>query len=391
MRTPASATPAAMSSCPPNLTPGRKSAWSSSAPSSSIPPAPARLAGKSDVVPMPPEWRRRLFSRLSDVFFIPDNKIGWRRTAVATALRLHQETPFDLIFATAPPFTDFLIGRDIKRKIQKPLVVDYRDPWIEYPFKFYPTPFHRWRHVALERQALRASSHVVTTNRRVKELILSRHPFLAYRDIDIISQGYDPEDFDLAHARGPLPSRGRAMRFAYAGVFWEDRRPDYFLRALKEAFQEQPRLRGRVEAVFIGNFRDENRKLVVRLGLQDSVRVLGYQPHIECIRELLASDVLWMVVGDDVGSPGKVYEYIGARKPILACAPGGFVASAVTEAGGTVVAPDDVQGIRTAILQYFDLWERHALRGPTPEVVERYNRVHLTNSLVRIFEELIGT
>jgi len=354
---------------------------------------PARLTGKRDVVEIPAEWKRKLLSRLSDTFFIPDNKIGWRRKAVARALALHRETPFDMIFATAPPFTSFLIGRDLKRKIDRPLVLDYRDPWVDYPFKFYATPLHRLVNVRMERRALRSSSHVITTNRRVKEQILRRHRFLTYHDIDIISQGFDPADF--APALQPAPKKAspalpgeRRMRITYAGVFWEDRIPDYFLQGLHDLFAEKPRLRGRIEAVFVGKFRDENLKIVTRLGLQDCVRVLGYLPHGECIRELCASDVLWMTVGDDVGSPGKVYEYIGARKPILGLVPDGYLKSTILEAGGIAVPPKDAAAVRRALEEFLLLHEKRQLKGPPGEVVEKYDRVALTGTLAKLFESL---
>ena len=115
----------------------------------------------------------------------------------------------------------------------------------------------------------------------------------------------------------------------------------------------------------------------------------GYLPHVECIRELLVSDVLWLIVGDDLGSPGKAYEYIGAGKPILACAPEGFIKNAILEAGGIVTAPDDVPAIKEALVNLFNLWERHELRGPEQEVMDRYNRVILTRSVVSIFESLL--
>ena len=346
---------------------------------------PGKLFAKKEIVKLPSERSRKFFSRVSDAFFIPDNKIGWRGKAVAKALELHKETPFDLVFATAPPFTSFLIGADLKTKINKPLVFDYRDPWFDYPFRFYPTPLHKWRHYLLERNALRASSHVITTNRRVKETLIARYPFLTYHDVDIVSQGYDPEDFRL---NGAIERKPKKMRITYAGIFWEDRVPDHFLKALHNLLQEKPGLRGRIEACFVGNFREENLKIVHQLGLQDDVSVLGYLPHKDCVRQLVASDVLWMIVGDEFGSPGKAYEYIGAGKPILGCVPEGFLKSTILEAGGKVVAPDDVGGIKSAIEEYFALFERKELKGPKPDVVAKYSRVNLTGQLVKIFESL---
>ncbi len=120
------------------------------------PAGPGKLSRK-DIVELPPERMRKTLSRFSDVLFIPDNKVGWISDAVKRALQLHKENPFDLIFSTAPPFTDFLIGAAVKAKINKPLVLDYRDPWVDYPFKFYPTPLHKQRNIVLERRALRAS------------------------------------------------------------------------------------------------------------------------------------------------------------------------------------------------------------------------------------------
>jgi glycosyltransferase involved in cell wall biosynthesis len=233
---------------------------------------------------------------------------------------------------------------------------------------------------------------VITTNRQVKEILISRYKFLTYHDIEIIPQGFDPED--LARAREALAASGSPpstrMRITYAGIFWEDRVPDHFLQALHDLFQERPKLRGRIDAVFVGNFREENTRLVAHLGLQDSVKVLGYLPHGECLRHVLASDVVWMTVGDNVGSPGKTYEYIGAGKPILGLAPEGFIRSAILEAGGRVVLPTDVGGIKQALAAFYNEYEHHALKTPPPEVMARYDRVALTGNLVRIFESLLA-
>ena len=353
---------------------------------------PGKMLAKKEVVKIPSEGTRKFLSRVSDTFFLPDNKIGWKKKAVAKALSLHREMPFDLIFATAPPFTDFLIGAEIKAATGKPLVFDYRDPWVDYPFKFYPTPLHRLRNGALERKALRSSSHVITTNRRVKEILIKRYPFLSYNDVDIIPQGYDPEDFQqqklTEESKKPSKMASGKMIITYAGIFWEDRVPDYFFQALANLIQQRPALRGRIEARFVGTFRDENMQIVRRLGLEDHVNVLGYLPHKECVRHMVESDLLWMIVGDDVGSPGKVYEYIGAGKPILGCVPEGFLKNTILEAGGVTVPPADVTGIQNALERFFELHQNGGLKGPSRDVKNKYNRVELTRSLVRVFESL---
>ncbi len=349
---------------------------------------PGKYLATKEAVKLPPERTRKWLSRVSDTFFIPDNKIGWRKEAVAQALRLHREKAFDLIFCTAPPFTSLLIGREIKEKINKPLVFDYRDPWVDSPFKFYATPLHKWRHIVLEREALRASSHVVTTNRRVKELLLKRYRLLSYHDIEIIPQGYDPEDFNVEPLQVSANGHPRKMRITYAGIFWQDRTPESFLRALHALIREQPSLASSVEAVFVGNFRDEHQKLVEQLGLKEVVTITGYLPHRECIRYLLSSDLLWMIVGDTVSSPGKLYEYLGSGKQVLGLAPDGFMKQAILEAGGTVVPPGDIEAIKQALGKYIQEYHNGTLKGLSRDVVEKYNRVNLTGSLVKVFNSI---
>lgn len=349
---------------------------------------PGKAFAKKTTVNLPYEPLRKLLSCVSDTFFIPDNKIGWKHKAVRAALAAHRSAPFDLIFATAPPFTDFLVGAALRRRTGKPLVLDYRDPWIEYPHKFYPTPLHKLRHSNLERRVLKTSSHILTTNRRVKELLIQRYDFLGYHDVQILPQGFDPEDFQQVSEIGVVPRSGK-MRVTYAGVFWEDRVPTYFLHALHALFQERPEWRQRIEALFMGKFRAENVKLVKKLGLSDAVTIVDYLPHRLCVNNLVASDVLWMIVGDDVGSPGKVYEYIGARKPILGCVPEGFLKQTILEAGGIVTEPHDVVGIKRALEEFYRRYEAGTLQGPRPDVVAKYDRIKLTAELVKVFEALM--
>jgi len=344
---------------------------------------PNRLFRKKGVVKMPSERWRKVLTYLSDFFFIPDNKIGWKRKALNAGEALFAKKNFEIVFATAPPFTDFLIGEELSRKFNKPLVLDYRDPWHEYPLKYYPTPLHKWKNYRLEKRIVHAATRIITTNRRVKELILKRYKFLHYHDVTILPQGYDPVDF--ADHAAPA-TKSHKMRITHAGVFYGDRTPMYFLQALKKVITEQPALKSHLEAYFVGNFHDEHMKVVKSLQLEENVVVTGYLDHAHCVQHLVAADVLWLMLKNDSQSPGKLYEYFAARKPILACVVDGFMRQTIEEAGcGIIVEPDDVAGIAAGILKLYEQFKNGELPRPKEDVVLKYDRVELTNELSKIF------
>jgi len=346
---------------------------------------PNRLFRKKGVIKMPSETTRKLFTFVSDSLFIPDNKIGWKRRVLREMARVLGEQRFNIIFATAPPFTDFLIGRALHERYHLPLVIDYRDVWHEYPYRYYPTPLHRYLHHRLEKGVLQKASAIITTNRRVKELLLLRHKFLNHGDVTILPQGYDPSDFEneLPPARTQKKTK---MRIAHAGTFYGDRTPEHFLSAVRQAIAENSALGANLEIHLIGAFRESDKKLINSFGLDNLVHVHGYLDHRACVSELLASDVLWLTLGNDRQSPGKVYEYLGARKPILACVPEGFIRQTILEAGAAIVVkPDDVDGIRKAVVDFFGQHQKGTLPKPREQVVERFNRIELTGELAKIF------
>jgi glycosyltransferase involved in cell wall biosynthesis len=344
---------------------------------------PNRLFRRKGVVKMPSERWRKILTYLSDAVFVPDNKLGWKRHAIKRAEELFAKKPFDVVFATAPPFTDFLIGKELADKFDVPLVVDYRDAWHDYPYKYYPTPLHRWRNYVLEKRVLHAASRIITTNRRVKELILKRFKFIHYNDVTILPQGFDPADF----TEGIVQVRNaEKMRITHAGLFYGDRTPKYFLEALRKLFAERPELKQKIEAYFVGNMLDEHADLVKSLGLEENVTLTGYMDHLRCVQTLTSSDVLWLMLDNDRQSPGKVYEYLGARKPILACVPEGFIRQTIKEADSAfIVAPTDVDGIVAALKELYDLFRQNKLPKPCEEIVLKYDRVELTNELAKLF------
>lgn len=368
-------------------------------------PDPNRLFRRKGTVAPPPEAARRTFSFLSDLFFIPDNKIGWRKKAVARASEILAAEKFSVIFATAPPWTDLLIGLDLREKFDIPLVVDYRDPWHDAPHKHFPTPWHRWRNTTLEKRVLKRASGVITTNRRVKELMVKRFKVLSYNDVTIIPQGYDPADFDpglfpgggaaggakaagggAAAAGGAGQPRDARMKVTHAGVFYGKRSPRPFLEAVARLRTDDTEAFTALDVRLVGVLQKEHLRLIESLGLKETVTATGYLPHRECVREMQTSDLLWLTLDNDTQSPGKLYEYLGTRRPILGCVPSGFVRQTLEEYGAAmVVDPGDVKGIAAALRRFASLHRDNRLPVPSASAAARFDRVALTNELSKIF------
>ncbi|MEX2116552.1 MAG: glycosyltransferase family 4 protein [Bacteroidota bacterium] len=349
---------------------------------------PNRIFKNKGPVRQPREVVRKMLQFLGDCFFIPDTKIGWKRKAVKAASEILKTRKIDAILATAPPQTDFLIGLTLKRKFKVPLVLDYRDPWLENPFKYFPTPIHRWWHKRLERKVVRGCDRIVVTHRRVKESLVKRHPFLTYMDVTIISQGFDPADMDMPIVE-QTGSRQK-LRITHAGTFYAGRTPEPMFRALQSLFKATPGIRGRIELNFVGNTRKEDQALVSKLGLQNDVNFLGYLDHRVCIKHLMEADVLWFVLDNDFQSPGKLYEYFAVRKPILASVVEGYTKQLLGESGiALCVALADVPAHEKALQELLAMFDRKQLPSPSNEFIKRLDRQALTGELAKLLETLM--
>ncbi len=342
-------------------------------------------------VKLPPEIIRKLFSRISNTIFIPDNKKSWSKAALLKAEELLKKDDYNLVFISGPPFSSFEIGVKLKKQYNIPLVLDYRDLWLGNQFSFYPTPLHKSAHRKQEYTALKSADKIIVTNRRLKERLMSYYGFLSFDDIYIIPHGYDPADFQIIK---PQPKVNNKLKISYSGIFYEFVTPKFFLYAFKELLTEHPEIASNFELDFIGFLRSENKKLVEKLHLQEFVKAFGYLNHINALEKLMSADVLWMMVGNarnaDTISSGKLYEYFGTKKPIIACLPEGALKSDAEEYGASFITePDNIKEIKNILMRVHDLYVNNTLPKPNEEFVEKFRRDFLAEQLSNQFKQLL--
>jgi glycosyltransferase involved in cell wall biosynthesis len=349
---------------------------------------PNSILSKLGTLKMPSEFVRNIFDKISQTFFIPDNKISWSKKVLSMVDEILNSRHFDALFVTSPPFSSFYQLSQIKRKHDIPLFADYRDLWYGSYFAFYPTPFHKLLHKKREYISLKAADRIIVTNRKIKEKLLKTYPFLTFDDVVIIPHGFDKEDFDKIPAQ---PKPQNKMVLMYAGIFMVYNTPKYFLKAFKQITIERPDIAANIELHFVGFLRKENQKLIRNLKLQQFVKDHGYVNHDESIAKIKSADVLWFMVGKrrniEAILPGKVYEYLAAQKPIIACVPDGAAKMAIEESeAGFICKPDDVEEIKNTILKVYNLYKKNSLPKPSEEFLDKFRRDKLTEVLTKQFQ-----
>ncbi len=299
--------------------------------------------------------------KMSRLALVPDSKIGWYPFAVGAGLRRSRQTGPDVVMATGPPWTSFLVGRRIAGSLNLPLVLDYRDSWLMDVQSPLPTGFHRRAAGRLESGVVGRSSGVITVNETVRDELRQRYPSHE-NEILTIYNGFDPEDFERLPAVESPFSRENTLGLIYLGTLYQDVNvPVALFRALArlrrkgviapEADAGDEPSRPPLEVVFVGVVDPRFVDLSRELGISDLVGFHPYRPHREALAALPFADAALLLVDPhehaDRHVPGKLYEYLGARLPVVALAPAGSEAARIvgSNGAGIILPPDDVEEI----------------------------------------------
>ena len=320
--------------------------------------------------------------------FIPDDQIAWLPVALWKGLSITKKDHIDTIYTTSDPYTTHLIGCLLKKITGKPWVADFRDAWTQHPCYEHSSKYRKKIDGLLEQIVLSNADRVISAAKPISENFVSKYPHIKRNRFLTITNGFDSDDF-----KGVCGRKSAKFTITYTGNFRLQHTPKNFLKALRELINEQSHLSGKIVVNFVGLFGDENEELVKRLHLDDVVNIVGYISHKECIQYLMDADVLLLLIFDSKGSDvyytGKLFEYIAARKPILALVPEGIAGDLIRRGKfGTVVPPKDIAAIKREILRLYVEYRKGGLFLETDFPIEQFERKKLTGKLASVLNEI---
>ena len=279
--------------------------------SPALEPAPTQAgAGPGDGAASPHPLSR-FYAELTN---IPDNRVGWLNSATRAGIELCPDWRPELIFASGPPFTTFLIARRLSRRLGVPWVAELRDRWADDPYDTSP----RWRRAIndwLERRVLASARALVTVTEPWAEFYRAKYAKL----VATIYNGYDPAD--LVDLNGGAPSLVLApdrLVIGYTGSIYPGRRDPT---PLFEALRLLGEIGDRFLVVFCGTDPAHVLPLAERAGVLHLVEIRPAVPYRESLAFQQQSDVLLLMQWNDPreqgNCPGKFFEYIASLRPLL--------------------------------------------------------------------------
>lgn len=311
--------------------------------------------------------------------FVPDPKVFWVKPASNYLLDILESNGIKHVITTGPPHSMHLIGAKLKMKVPSlTWVADFRDPWTKWEI------LHEMRiskpiwnkHKRLEQQVFKvANSILVTSPSAAKEF-----EAMGARRVKVITNGFDDADFSS------YETEPKALKvLSHVGMLSNQRNPKVLWDSLSELAEEQAfelRLTGIISPEVLRDVNASN-ALKDRLKIQDSI------PHSELSKHFAESDLLLLIQTKtdrlQTQLPGKLFEYLQAKKPILCIGDTNSDLAQIIEEtnSGACFSYTDKAGIKNFLNLYFSGKMNFEFNQ-----IEKYHRKSLSKDLANWLLEL---
>jgi glycosyltransferase involved in cell wall biosynthesis len=330
---------------------------------------------------------------ITDLFEIPDEEMGWIVPSLFAGFRVIKRDSLDAIYATGRPWTALVVGAILRQLTQKPLIADFRDPWITNPFRTQYSALKNRAEYWLEKYVVEKANLILANTTALKEEFIERFPHQPADKFVTLLNGYDSDDYHLSEAI-PNGINQERLTITHTGFLYGKRDPKTFLEAVKFVVEKQLIDPRKLQVCFVGSVElpYDLPAYLSSIGLNKVVVLHEHVPYRKSLEFLQQSDVLLLLQpGTTTQIPSKLFEYIGMRKPLLAISPHqGATCQLIREENlGHIVDPDNIEEIGNTLSGLYAAWEAGSLKMKQTEAVRRkFDIQQITGSLATMLNNL---
>jgi len=350
-------------------------------------PSQALLRGKTFCNPVLflAHLATNLLSQLPIVHDLLSGPTGWYFYAVKEGLRLLSRGDISVIFSSSQPRTSHLIAARLHHRTKIPWVAEYRDLWVDpYDNK---SRFYQFWETKMERKVMKGCYTLIT----VSEFTTRQLEAVHHKKVAVIHNGFDEDDY-----RENVPLTPKFTLTSTGSISSGKRNPELVFQAIAQLWQEGKIVPDNFEVrLYGGSSLQTLLPLIEKYHLEGLVKIYGFVPFKECVRRQQESTVLLLPEWDSPlaqhAPTGKLFEYLGAGRPVLAIAyKTGAIDKLLQETGAGIVV-NEVEAIKGVLTRWLEEWQQSGRIishwNPDINVIKRYTRREGARKLAQLLDE----
>ncbi|RXP63528.1 glycosyl transferase family 1 [Lutibacter sp. HS1-25] len=331
-----------------------------------------------------PSFLGKIMQYVRANYFIPDARMFWVKPSVNYLKKYLSENKIDVVITTGPPHSTHLIGLKLKQQIGVNWIADFRDPWTEIDY-FHQLPLSKKaikKHHFLEQEVLKNADSVLVVGKTMKEKYDKFNS-----NVVTVTNGFDGEIDDV---KVELDSK---FTLTHIGLMNADRNSGMLWEVLAEICSENKDFKTDFQLKLIGKVDVSVLNEISKFELAENVEIINYMPHNKVVEFQKKSQVLLLVVNNVPSAKGiitgKIFEYLMAKRPILAIAPSNGDLAEIMEQtnAGMVVDFENAALLKKTIIDLYVKYKNGDLVVDSKNI-EQFHRKQLTKKVAQIVLEL---
>ena len=315
--------------------------------------------------------------------FFPDSKVGWVKPAVKLGRKLCERKKYDVIISTSPPMSSHLLGLELSKAFNIPLVADFRDFWTIYKVEeVFSDPEKLQRGQALLKQIKDEAAAITCVNGSIVEYLGKG---------ETITNGYDVSFAE--HWKTPPPSDRFTMGLLGHQHDTKELQPLVdLLHAVAAQCDERPRLRllqvGQADEAWL-------KAVFFETGCDIEVDARGQLPRETTIKTLSQAHLFYIGISEREGPgflPGRLFDLLASGRPIVASTRGDSEVARLLTPSGHAACFDEGGNDQAAnyFVQTLEAFGRGDYRfHPLNEYAKRFSSDELTRRFAKVMDGLL--
>ncbi len=327
----------------------------------------------------------KMIDIIGGILIYPDEEKEWLPYGIEEGKKLLKTGGVEAMISSSPPVTAHLIASDLKKFSSLPWIADLRDPWSQNHIHYYD-PVRRLRARSLETRTLSSADALVTVS---EPLVKKLHLIHRVKHIVPIPNGFDPEEY--------IPTKlTNKFTITYTGrIHPRYYNVDLFLQALHNLIKANRIDPHETEVRFLGLNLFWLEQEIKKYKLDGVVHIQKQADRKAALQMQRESQVLLIFSWSDPKErgiyTGKLFEYLGARRPILSV--GGHGEDVIEELLKATKNGSFAQDLATLEGLLAALYDQYKKNGFVPldrdeEKVAQYSHIAMANRFADVLNTI---